>query len=63
MGSRSVREYEALIAHAFNGAIVVDGLRIVAHPSGLLWPRSPNAVPRRPAEAVPLDRDNDWSDV
>ena len=59
----SVRAYDELIARAFNGAIVVDGQRIVAHPSGLLWLRTPNAEPRRPMQVGPLDRDNDWSDV
>ena len=63
MGSQAAREYEALIARAFNGAIEIDGQRIVAHPSGLLWPRSPNREPRPPVPAGPLDRDNDWSDV
>ena len=62
-GSRVVQEYNELIARAFNGAIVVDGQRIVAHPSGLLWPRSPNTAPVVAVPAGPLDRDNDWSDV
>ena len=61
---RVVREYNELIERAFNGAVVVDGQRIVGHHSGLLWLRTPNA-PTRPSSPSlrPLDRDNDWSDV
>ena len=59
---RVVEEYSQLLARAFNGAIEVNGQRIVAHPSGTLIvrgsePRIPLAVTR------PLDNDNDWSDV
>jgi hypothetical protein len=64
MGKRHVDEYSALIARAFNGAITVDGYRIVAHPSGTLIVRGPE-TPRRTIAATPrpLDRENDWSDV
>ena len=63
MGRRVVEEYSALLARAFNGAITVNGQRIVAHPSGTLIvrgsePRMPPATPR-----VALDKENDWSDV
>jgi hypothetical protein len=34
-----VEEYTALLARAFNGAVEVDGQRIVAHPSGILIAR------------------------
>lgn len=63
MGNRHVEEYSALIARAFNGAITVNGDRIVAHPSGTLIVRGheqqrlPLPMPRV------LDKDNDWSDV
>jgi hypothetical protein len=63
-GSLRVRQYDDLIARAFNGAIVVDGTRIVAHPSGLLWVRTPNqAPPAAGARPAALDRDSDWSDL
>jgi hypothetical protein len=63
MGRRDVDAYSALLARAFNGAITVDGQRIVAHPSGTLIVRGheqqrlPLALPRN------LDKENDWSDV
>ena len=58
-------QFEDLIARAFDGAIVVDGLRVVAHRSGMHVvrggaPRTTTAGPSRPRS---LDRDNDWSDV
>ena len=62
---RSREEYSALLARAFNGAITVDGQRIVAHPSGMLIARTPNTSIRsaiRSSVSI-LDRDNDWSDV
>ena len=63
-GSLRVREYDNLIARAFNGAIVVDGTRIVGHPSGLLWVRTPNEAPRPlHAHPVTIDRESDWSDL
>jgi hypothetical protein len=62
MGRRVVDEYSELIARAFNGAITVNGQRIVAHPSGTLIVRG--SEPRIPVNiTLPLDRDNDWSDV
>ena len=65
MGKRNVEEYSALLARAFNGAITVDGHRIVAHPSGTLIVRGgePRLAmpPVRPTAIV--DRENDWSDV
>lgn len=70
--SPSHREYADLIARAFNGAIVVDGQRIAAHPSGTLLARIPyNDLERRRAAWQQLnalgpgvlDRENDWSDV
>ncbi len=69
LARRTVEEYTALLSRAFNGAIEVDGQRIVAHPSGTLLARpSRNAKPA----VTPIivwqaptigDRDNDWSDV
>ena len=55
-------EYQQLLARAFNGAITVDGQRIVAHPSGTLIARGSEhrivpTVLRAP------DADNDWSKV
>jgi hypothetical protein len=70
LARRTVEEYTALLARAFNGAIEVDGTRIVAHPSGTLLARSPRTA--RGTEPPPViwdaalardDRDNDWSDV
>jgi hypothetical protein len=62
-----VEEYTALLARAFNGAIEVDGQRIVAHPSGTLVARPKRGSVPPPAIAwqVPAvsDQDNDWSDV
>lgn len=61
----TVEAYTALLARAFNGAIEVDGMRIVAHPSGTLITRAPRGSSPAivPAPAQPLDRDNDWSDL
>jgi len=61
MSSRVASEYSQLLARAFNGAITVDGTRIVAHPSGTLIVRS--KPPTKPPAPQPLDKDNDWSDV
>jgi len=59
---RVVEEYSQLLARAFNGAITVNGQRIVAHPSGTLIVRG--SEPRIPLPVTrPLDSDNDWSDV
>jgi hypothetical protein len=70
-----VEAYTNLLARAFNGAIDVDGVHIVAHPSGTLLAR-PRRLPsgtdaplawRAPVVATPAndtrDRENDWSDV
>jgi len=67
---RTVEEYTALLSRAFNGAIDVDGERIVAHPSGTLLTRSPRPTPVPPGMLPPgaelvwsADRDTDWSDL
>jgi hypothetical protein len=60
---RVVEEYSQLLARAFNGAIEVNGQRIVAHPSGTLIVRGSEPQLPRPVTPKPLDRDNDWSDV
>jgi hypothetical protein len=63
--NRTVLEYTALLSRAFNGAIEVDGTRIVAHPSGTLIARTP-PQPQPPIvtpQARVLDPDNDWSNV
>lgn len=62
MGRRIVEEYSQLLARAFNGAITVDGQRIVAHPSGTLIVRGnePRPIPTLPRT---LDPENDWSNV
>jgi len=62
-------EYEELIARAFDGAIVVDGVRVVAHKSGTHCVRVAHEEAERWRRAWErcdrhaLDRDNDWSDV
>ncbi|HEX5059315.1 MAG TPA: hypothetical protein VFV99_08150 [Kofleriaceae bacterium] len=57
-----MEEYAQLLARAFNGAITVNGQRIVAHPSGTLIVRG--SEPRPVVTAIkPLDADNDWSNV
>ena len=63
MGRRIVEEYSQLIARAFNGAVTVNGQRIVAHPSGTLIVRGRNEL--RPVVLVSrsLDPENDWSNV
>ncbi len=70
--SPSYREYTDLIERAFNGAIMVDGQRIAAHPSGTLLARMPHEDFERRRVAWQqlnalgpgvLDRENDWSDV
>ena len=62
---RTVEEYTALLSRAFNGAIEVNGERIVAHPMGMLIARTPrpSTAPVVVWEAPVNDRDNDWSDV
>jgi hypothetical protein len=63
--NRTVLEYTKLLTRAFNGAIEVDGTRIVAHPSGTLIARTPQAAqtPSTPRVAQPLDPENDWTNV
>jgi hypothetical protein len=66
MGRRVVEEYSQLLARAFNGAITVNGQRIVAHPSGTLIVRGSEPRPGVTVSGTvsrPLDRENDWSDV
>jgi hypothetical protein len=65
---RVVEEYTALLTRAFNGAIEVDGQRIVAHPSGTLVTRPKRGtVPPAPVIVWPAppvaDQDNDWSNI
>jgi hypothetical protein len=67
--NRTVLEYTQLLSRAFNGAIGVNGTRIVAHPSGTLIARTPQAMPpAQPpapiaASSQTLDPDNDWTNV
>jgi hypothetical protein len=62
--NRTVLEYTKLLSRAFNGAIEVDGTRIVAHPSGTLIARTPQSLqPPKPAPQQTLDPDNDWTNV
>ena len=57
-------EYNALIARVFDGALVVDGARVIAHKSGMHVVRGPQPVViAPPPQRRPLDRENDWSDV
>jgi hypothetical protein len=63
MGRRIVEEYSQLLARAFNGAITVNGQRIVAHPSGTLIVRGSEPRPVRPPVPRTLDPENDWSNV
>jgi hypothetical protein len=62
---RAVEEYTALLTRAFNGAIEVNGDRIVAHPSGTLLARTKAPTAPLPVGEVvwTADRDSDWSDV
>ena len=68
LARRTVEEYTALLSRAFNGAIEVDGHRIVAHPSGTLLVRSKPAAANAPQivwppQAAGADPFSDWSDV
>ena len=62
-------QFADLIARAFDGAIVVDGQRIVAHRSGTHLVRvayeevERQRVAWEKLDRRSLDRDNDWSDV
>ena len=62
-GRRVVEEYSQLLARAFNGAVTVNGQRIVAHPSGTLIVRGNEPRPVATVATRPLDPDNDWSNV
>ena len=61
--------YVDLIARAFDGAVMVDGQRIVAHKSGthLVRVNADEAERQRLAwervDRRALDPENDWSDV
>jgi len=55
-------QYVDLIARAFDGAIMVDGQRVIAHKSGMHVVRG-SVAKAAPAIQLPLDRDNDWSEV
>lgn len=65
--NRTVLEYTRLLSRAFNGAIEVDGMRIVAHPSGTLIARSKTPAQSPALAPVPrreiVDPENDWSQV
>jgi hypothetical protein len=60
-------EYTKLLSRAFNGAIEVNGTRIVAHPSGTLIARTPEAAQPTVAQiatrSLEADPDNDWTNV
>lgn len=60
-------EYTKLLSRAFNGAIEVNGTRIVAHPSGTLIARTPEmarpTVAQIATQSAELDPDNDWTNV
>ena len=62
-------QYVDLIARAFDGAVVVDGQRIVAHRSGTHLVRVPADEAERQrlawerVDRRALDPENDWSDV
>jgi hypothetical protein len=60
-------EYTKLLSRAFNGAIEVNGTRIVAHPSGTLIARTPQTatptVVQIASQPVDVDPDNDWTNV
>jgi len=58
------REHFAdLVARLFDGAMVIDGQRIIAHKSGMHVVRTPVTERADVVMRRPLDRDNDWSDV
>jgi hypothetical protein len=54
-------EFAALIARAFDGAIMVDGQRVIAHKSGMHVVRGAETRVVEPTRKP--DRENDWSDV
>ena len=56
-------QFADLVARLFDGAVVIDGQRIIAHKSGMHVVRTPVVAQVVTRERPPLDRDNDWSDV
>lgn len=56
-------QFADVIARVFDGAMVVDGQRVIAHKSGMHVVRGAPPVVVIEAPKAPLDRDNDWSDV
>ena len=56
-------QFAEVIARVFDGAMVIDGQRIVAHKSGMHVVRAPVADDVITSARRPPDRDNDWSDV
>ena len=63
------RDFEDVIARAFDGAMLIDGVRVIAHKSGTHCVRvaADHLQQQRRAwdrvDRTALDRDNDWSDV
>ena len=55
-------QFADVIARVFDGAMVVDGQRVIAHKSGMHVVRGASPIVIE-ASKKPLDRDNDWSDV
>ena len=55
-------EFAELIARAFDGAIMVDGQRVIAHKSGMHVVRG-NEQRATSETRKQNDRENDWSDV
>ncbi len=56
-------QFADLVARLFDGAMVIDGQRIIAHNSGMHVVRVPVVEQVAMRQRAPLDRDNDWSDV
>ena len=56
-------QFADVIARVFDGAMVVDGQRVIAHKSGMHVVRSAPPIAVIETAKKPLDRDNDWSDV
>ena len=56
-------EFAELIARAFDGAIMVDGQRVIAHKSGMHVVRGNEQRNPTGSARKPTDRENDWSDV
>jgi hypothetical protein len=62
MRNATAVEYASLLSRAFDGAITVGEDRIVAHKSGMLFVRTPQA-PKPQRTPVVVDADNNWADV